>query len=318
MRLTPTLSLLAVSVGLVASGAVVAPAAARLDAGTARCVEPAGASAAPAAAGSRAVAARGGSEGRVGEDHRDVTRRQQRAIERRTDRILEAQAAPGATAAAVVPVYVHVMAAKNGEGNVSRAVIDAQIAEMNQDFAGGESSSASASGFSFTLAGVDRFFNDQWHQDKSSTTYRKATRQGGANALNMWLVDFKYLGIATFPWDYARNPGVDGIRVNVGSLPGGPIANYDEGKTATHEAGHWFGLYHTFQGGCTATNDEVADTPAMSEPTSGCPAGKDTCVDNAGPDPIHNYMDYSYDDCYWEFSGGQTQRMRDMFAAYRR
>ncbi len=132
----------------------------------------------------------------------------------------------------------------------------------------------------------------------------------------MWLVDFKYLGIATFPWDYARNASVDGIRVHYGSLPGGDIANYNLGETATHEAGHWFGLYHTFQGGCTATNDEVADTPAQAGPTSGCPEGADTCP-LPGTDPIHNYMDYSYDSCYTQFTAGQTARMQQMFSAYR-
>ena len=174
----------------------------------------------------------------------------------------------GGTAApsrrAGVPVYIHVMADANGNGNVTDAQITQQIAELNQDFAGGESSSAANTGFTFSLAGTDRYYNTQWHQDKSSTTYRSQTRLGGANALNIWLVDFAYLGIATFPWDYARNPSIDGIRVEYTSLPGGSATNYNQGKTASHEAGHWFGLYHTFQGGCTSTNDEVSDTPAQA------------------------------------------------------
>ena len=167
-----------------------------------------------------------------------------------------------------------------------------------------------------TLAGVDRFYNSKWHKDRSSSSYRSQTRQGGADALNIWLVDFAYLGIATFPWDYSRNPSIDGIRVHYGSLPGGDIANYNLGETATHEAGHWLGLYHTFQGGCTSTNDEVADTPAQSSATSGCPTGRDSCS-LPGLDPIHNYMDYSYDSCYYEFTAGQTTRMQQMFGAYR-
>ena len=84
---------------------------------------------------------------------------------------------------------------------------------------------------------------------------------------------------------------------------------YDLGLTAVHEAGHWFALAHTFDGGCNAHGDFVADTPAMKVPTSGCPpdATKDTCPNDAGFDPIHNYMDYSYDQCYTEFTQRQAR-----------
>ena len=262
-----------------------------------------------------ADAARGGSGG----DTRDISAKQARAIEARTKKILKRKGITSADAArtsAVVPVYIHKMLSASGAGDVTDQQITAQIAELNQDFAGQESSVAADTGFTFTLAGVDAYYNNAWHQDKQSSTYRKKTRLGGKNALNIWLLDFNYLGIATFPWDYARQPGIDGIRVQYSSLPGGSATNYNDGKTATHEAGHWFGLYHTFQGGCTATNDEVADTPAQSSSTSGCPAGRDSCS-LPGLDPIHNYMDYSYDSCYDQFTPGQSTRMDSMWAAYR-
>ncbi len=51
-------------------------------------------------------------------------------------------------------------------------------------------------------------------------------------------------------------------------------------------------------------------------PTSGCPAGRDSCR-MSGMDPIHNYMDYSFDRCYTQFTGGQDQRIARMWAAYR-
>lgn len=259
--------------------------------------------------------ARGG----YGPDTRKVSVKEQRQIEQRTRRILTDDGITrkkAAAAAASVPVYFHVMAAANGDGDVTDQQIADQIDVLNQTYAGAESSQAAQTGFSFTLAGTDRFYNNSWHQDLQTSKYRKATRKGGANALNIWLVDFDYLGIATFPWDYSRNPGIDGIRVNYGSLPDGPIANYNLGETATHEAGHWLGLYHTFQGGCTSTNDSVADTPAQSSPSSGCPTGRDSCT-LPGTDPIHNYMDYSYDSCYNQFTAGQSSRIGQMWTAYR-
>ena len=255
-----------------------------------------------------AAGARGGA---TGLDHRDISVAEQRAIARRTNSRLAAKGASsvsGPASAVTVPVYFHVMRDDAGRGDVTNRQINQQIAVLNSDF--------SDTPYSFTLAGVDRYNNTTWHTDHQSAGYRSQTRQGGANALNIWLVDFKYLGIATFPWDYADHPRIDGIRVNVGSLPGGPITHFNLGETATHEAGHWFGLYHTFQGGCTTTNDLVADTPAQSSPTSGCPEGRDSCA-LPDIDPIHNYMDYSFDSCYTQFTPGQNTRMHDAFAAFR-
>ncbi len=261
------------------------------------------------------AAARGGN----GIDHREVSALEQKRIREEVERRLAAQGTTrkqASSARATIPVYVHVMRDKAGNGDVTDQQIVEQISVLNASFGGQNSPEAADTGFSFNLAGTYRYNNDAWHLDRQSSTYRKQTRKGGANALNMWLVEFDYLGIATFPWDYARNPGVDGIRVHYASLPGGSIANYDLGETATHEAGHWFGLYHTFQGGCTATNDEVADTPAQGSSTSGCPEGRDSCT-LPGLDPIHNYMDYSYDSCYTMFTSGQSARASQMWTAYR-
>ncbi|MGW6278221.1 zinc metalloprotease [Kribbella sp. NPDC055071] len=279
---------------------------------------PAGQAANPCVTPVEGDAARGG----FGADHRELSAAEQKAIDARTAEILKAKAArglapkAGTLAAANVPVYIHVMRSSTGAGDVTDAQITQQIAELNQDFAGGESSAAANTGFTFYLAGTDRFNNNTWHTDGQSTTYRAQTRKGGKNALNIWLVDFSYLGIATFPWDYAGNPGIDGIRVQYSSLPGGSATNFNLGKTASHEAGHWFGLYHTFQGGCTSTNDSVADTPAQSSASSGCPTGRDSCS-LSGVDPIHNYMDYSYDSCYNQFTPGQSTRISSMWTAYR-
>jgi hypothetical protein len=70
------------------------------------------------------------------------------------------------------------------------------------------------------------------------------------------------------------------------TYPGGSAVPYNEGKTLTHEVGHWLGLLHPFEGGCVGGGDFVDDTPPQASKTSGCPAFKDTCP-GGGVDSIH-------------------------------
>ena len=83
-----------------------------------------------------------------------------------------------------------------------------------------------------------------------------------------------------------------------------------------HEVGHWLGLYHTFQGGCSSWNDEVSDTPAVSEPNYGCPSGVDSCL-GGGADLVNNFMDYTADSCMDSFTDGQFSRVQLLWTAFR-
>jgi hypothetical protein len=225
----------------------------------------------------------------------------------------KSQGSASETASYVINVYVHVIMNSAGEGAVSDGQIGRQIRSMNTGFEG--------TGFSFVLAGVDRTVNDDWYNmgynSQAERRAKTALRRGTADDLNLYTTSGGgYLGWATWPHKYASQPEIDGIVVASESLPGGSIGNYNEGDTATHEIGHWIGLYHTFQNGCSNNGDYVDDTPAERVPARGCPIGQDTCSD-PGVDPIHNFMDYSYDACIFEFTSGQAERMDSFFVTYR-
>ena len=213
-----------------------------------------------------------------------------------------------------INVYVHVIMSDTGVGDVPDAMIADQITVLNNAYRG--------AGWSFTLVGTDRTRNSTWFgMSPGSGPERQAKaalRQGTADDLNIYTANpgRGLLGWATFPSSYTKSPSNDGVVVLYSSLPGGSAVPYHLGDTATHEVGHWMGLYHTFQGGCTAPGDSVADTPFEASAAYGCPAGRDTCSAE-GLDPITNFMDYTDDACMNTFTSGQDAVMDAAFSAYR-
>ena len=224
---------------------------------------------------------------------------------------------------ASVPVYFHVV--HNGTtGNVSMTTISQQMAAFNMAFAGFFGGSNAK--ISFTLAAVDRTNNAAWFDAEPGSAeefaMKAALKRGDESALNVYSTSGAQdalLGWAYYPSITVQQKAsvLDGVVINWGSMPGGPFGtNFSLGHTLTHEAGHWLGLAHTFEGHCNGKGDGIGDTPPEFEPTSGCPVNKDTCP-QPGLDPIHNYMDYSFDSCYEEFTPDQVGRMQQQWLHWR-
>jgi Pregnancy-associated plasma protein-A len=263
---------------------------------------------------------------RCGTEHVDHERAE--AIDAHVHSYLTATDAQGRKTGGLVPalatggqinVYFHVITNISGQGNLTDRQIADQIAVLNSAFAG--------TGWSFNLVATTRSVNDAWYTMSNGSTAeaqaKNALRQGTADDLNIYTANLGggLLGWATFPSSYASNPKDDGVVLLYSSLPGGSAAPYNLGDTATHEVGHWMGLYHTFQGGCAKNastgGDLVSDTPAERSPAYGCPTGRDSCKSLQGLDPIRNFMDYTDDACMNGFTSGQDARMDAQFTTYR-
>ncbi|MFK7961716.1 MAG: M43 family zinc metalloprotease [Phycisphaerales bacterium] len=233
-----------------------------------------------------------------------------------------------------VPVVVHVIRNSSGtQGNVPMSRVLSQIEILNEDFRalpGTPGAGGTDVGIEFFLAtedpsgnptdGVTYSNNTQWYND------------GGAYWNTLAWDTNRYLNI------YTNTAGGD--LGYVPDLPQGGIAGqnsdrvvvlweafgrnapigapFNQGRTATHEVGHYFGLEHTFFNGCgslaacNSTGDLICDTNRQSFPTTGC--GGSSC---GSLNPFDNFMDYSDDTCMERFTPEQARRMRCSLVHYR-
>ncbi|MGI3779556.1 MAG: zinc metalloprotease [Janthinobacterium lividum] len=224
-----------------------------------------------------------------------------------------------------IDVYVHVITTDAGKGGVSRSRIKKQVAVLNKAYAGRTSSSSTKTPFSFRLKAIDKTKSSDWYHwsspdvdDSDDVEAKTALHRGGPDDLNLYVASLgsDLLGYSSFPFDTAL--ARDGVVVLNASLPGGSAKGYDRGDTATHEVGHWLGLFHTFENGCASPGDEVDDTPAQADGQNifSCDSKLDTCT-SAGRDPVHNFMSYGDDKCLNRFTSGQVARMTAVWQAYR-
>ncbi|MFI7588679.1 zinc metalloprotease [Spongisporangium articulatum] len=224
-----------------------------------------------------------------------------------------------------VNIRYHVITKADGTGGVTRKQLDDQTAVMNAAYGGRSAKGDFPTVFRFKTKSVDYTKNDDWYDwsdpdsDPADDNEAKAAlHKGGWGDLNVYIAGLGdgLLGYAYFPDEATLTQ--DGVVILNDSLPGGSAEPYNEGDTLTHEAGHWLGLYHTFENGCTSPGDMVADTPYQADGDNifFCEESDDTCS-QPGKDPVHNFMSYGDDPCLDRFTLGQGIRMALVWLAYR-
>ncbi|PSR05679.1 MAG: hypothetical protein BRD50_00105 [Bacteroidetes bacterium SW_11_45_7] len=233
-----------------------------------------------------------------------------------------------------IPVVFHVVYNDPSE-NIDSTKIKKQIERLNKDFQRLNAdttqtrsvfdSLAAGIDFQFCLASQDPDGNPTNGITRTPTNHGdfgqfdsvKYTNQGGKDAwpqedyLNIWVCRLGGFvsGYATVPSGLGGLGDGDGIVMRYFDIGGNE-------RTLTHEVGHWFNLYHTFQDSCNGSSntdcnvwgDEVCDTPQQGSSSAGCDSTLNTCSETPEyPDMIENYM--SYADCQNMFTKGQKLRM---------
>ncbi len=269
-----------------------------------------------------------------------------------------------------IPVVVHIVL--NNPNVITEADVQWQIDKLNIDYAGINPDSTNEppafvalrghSQIRFALArrtpagaitnGIERIISSAGSNVGLSVDPIKRSSSGGADVwdpnsyLNFWVGNdasgFGILGYAQFPG--SSSAADDGIFINVRSWGNNPcyvLSKYNLGRTAVHEAGHYFGLFHIWgdEDGCTGddfkslssagsncilpaglfnptgqgnTASDIGDTPNQGASSTGlCPSGvkTDACTTIAPGIMYQDYMDYTDDACYSMFTKKQVERM---------
>ncbi|RYY58031.1 MAG: T9SS type B sorting domain-containing protein [Chitinophagaceae bacterium] len=244
----------------------------------------------------------------------------------------------------VLPVVVHIV--NNNPLSITDAQVIAGISDLNDAFSKSGIYSASAGAdtkISFCLAqrdpeggnttGITRttsFYGNNLNMDNEDARLKNLIQWDPAHYINIWFITSinaeAYANFSCGTWYRLGVGGYATLPPNGGPLDG--IVATAWGTLMAHEMGHYLGLYHTFEGGCsnfdcTTNGDRVCDTPPdfSVKPSPSCASPENSCdTDTLSafsngfftsdvPDQISNFMDYGNNACGNEFTQGQADRM---------
>ncbi|MFT5168125.1 MAG: hypothetical protein ACI8P3_003364, partial [Saprospiraceae bacterium] len=265
----------------------------------------------------------------------------------REDKELENKNATTLLPEYTLPIVVHIIH-DNGVENISDDQVIQAIADLNEAFENTsyyDSTIGVDTKIAFCLAmqdpdgnattGITRTesvltYNVNYNSSAADIALKDLSRWDPLKYINIWVVGSiagNVAGYSTLPSSVGNDN--DGI-VNEAQYFGTSKSN---STIHTHEIGHYLGLYHTFEGGCTNNNcladgDKVCDTPPdQSTAATPCNATVNSCItDEDDPsvnnpfrpvslggigdqnDLFKNYMDYAFP-CGFMFTQGQADRM---------
>lgn len=271
---------------------------------------------------------------------------------------------PGANTRVVVPVVFHVVGNASVQSLISDARLSEQLKQLNQDYSMTNPDISSVpSPFVPWLPNIPKISFELSRIVRQSATGPfianlddvcndpiKLYSSGGSNSIdtnknmNVWIGNvyesepYDLLGYATFPWFrdlgecYKNTDGIVLHYETVGSVASpnpGALAPYDLnlGRTLTHEAGHYFGLFHMWDDcdpsvccrtlpNLPAQKGSNLGKPSFPHRANTCPASSTSPASQHG-DMFMNYMDYVDDDVMVMFSESQMDLAVQMAMSYR-